>query len=117
MTHTRPATLSDFGLAANSQLVVRSISLDDIKVSFRFFLLLSLPFYSISLILICAKVFIQVSIPAQKISKFFPFLIDPGITVVELKYHLAEANPSLSNLYPLFSLSCISSFLSLRYSL
>src|SRR5271163_4453016 len=124
--HTRPATLLDFGIASNSQLIVRAILPTEIKVSISkitllfplsFFLLsFSFIFFMLSFFLtffilffLLAYIFIQVSVPSKKNSKFFPFLIDPRITVAELKYHLAATNQQFADLYPFF-LSFLSFF-------
>src|SRR5271163_746457 len=117
--HSRPATLSDFGIASNSQLIVRAILPTEIKVSISkitllfplsFFLLsFSFIFFMLSFFLtffilffLLAYIFIQVSVPSKKNSKFFPFLIDPGITVAELKYRLAATNQQFADLYRFF---------------
>src|SRR5271163_3122504 len=114
--HSRPATLSDFGIASNSQLIVRAILPTEIKGSISkitllfplsFFLLsFSFIFFMLSFFLtffilffLLAYIFIQVSVPSKKNSKFFPFLIDPRITVAELKYRLAATNQQFADLY------------------
>src|SRR5271163_437374 len=117
--HTRPATLLDFGIASNSQLIVRAILPTEIKVSISkitllfplsFFLLsFSFIFFMLSFFLtffilffLLAYIFIQVSVPSKKNSKFFPFLIDPVITVAELKYRLVATNQQFADLYRFF---------------